>query len=172
MYFLHPPHLKILYTSTSIIRLAIVGVLSPLEVYASTMLLQNWSKTMKSTSTSIIRLAIVGVLSPLEVYASTMLLQNWSKTMKSRILKSLPFFWYVTWYGISKSHCYGHGGHLRTRFRSTSIGSKTLKGRILKSLPFFWYVTWYGIRKSLLWSWRSSEVTFSVMVRSNDLQLV
>ena len=27
-------------------------------------------------------------------------------------------------------------------------------------------------KKSLLWSWRSSEVTFLVMVRSNDLQFV
>ena len=36
-----------------------------------------------------------------------------------------------------------------------------------------WYVTWHGKqKKSWFWSWRSSEVTFSVMVRSNVLQFV
>ena len=75
---------------------------------------------------------------------------NWSKTLKGRILKSLPFIWYVTWHGIRKSHYCGHGGHLRSRFRSwwgqmTSNWSKTLKCRILKSLPFIWYVTRHGL---------------------------
>ena len=61
---------------------------------------------------------------------------KWSKTLKCRILKSLPFIWYVTWHGIRKSHFCGHGGHLRSRFRSwwgqrTSNWSITLTGRIL-----------------------------------------
>ena len=65
----------------------------------------------------------------------------------------LPFFWYVTWNVISKSHCYGHGGHLRSYSglwwgQMTSNWSKTLKGWILKSLTFIWYGTWHGISKS------------------------
>ena len=43
---------------------------------------------------------------------------NWSKTLKGRILKSLPFIWYVTWHWIRKSHCCGHEGHLRLHFQS------------------------------------------------------
>ena len=78
---------------------------------------------------------------------------NWSKTLKGRILKALPLIWYVTWQGISKSHCRGHGCHRKSHFRSwwgqmTSNFSKTLNGRILKSFPFIWYVTWHGIGKS------------------------
>ena len=100
---------------------------------------------------------------------------NWSKTLKGRILKSLPFIWYVTWHGICKSHCCvheGHKGHIFSQgvVRWPPIGLKldqsnteVITFHLLFCLP-------RNKKKLLLWSWRSSEISFSVMDWSNDLQ--
>ena len=93
---------------------------------------------------------------------------NWSKTLNGRILKSLPFIWYVTWHGIQKRSLLWSW---RSHFRSNDL--QLIKTYIRRSktevitIHLIYHMTCDTKVIAVV-----MEVTFSVMVRSNDLQLV